>query len=736
MMLVGSVHAKFSADTSEWTNATAKASQQLSHLKLNSEALTRTLENNKGVLKGYTAALTAKTAAAKAADQASAQLGNGLAQTQQTMSKAAAGISAMSGALGTADGKVGQFTTGIAAMTMAFASGAGPIAVLGVALGGAISLFRSMSADATKAADESAKALAKIEQKAKDAKDALAALAAGTSVGELQAARSIRESLTGDASKALASIGGRERYERVMDAGVNPADLLDAEKWKAAIPVIQAFDKAVETLADNKRAEGLASDIAQQQKAVDEANRKELELQGQLKAMNERATAASALMRDELDALSAQLGDTGAALASSGFGAAAVTSGIEGRSPFSGLETVSVDALERELAGLEGTTGDVVWSLAEYEAAQRRAIDAERARTAAISDGAAALGMAALNGSLGFGTIGSVAGGALGGGPAGAAAGQAIGDNLDKVTAALTEVAGRLVGESKGALAAMDASPAIGAIAALGVAASSTLLVLSLIIPVVGPLLAIIPLLTIGLSSLAAMAFFASTGTQAFADMSIVVSRAVQTLIEPLGMFWVNLFPLAGAFLQVAEAVAPVIAAFGMLTSFGPVVEVAVGALTLFAGVIMLAIETLGDTMKGIYRLEHRTKPGGSDGFRRWDNIQDSARAARKKLEDVNAASGAAAFGAALLVEDEAAAKAADENTRAIERNTRAIERSEMNLQRGYKVAGAEFAAAAPGTQRINLIMPPDVKAALTRFMRNGSGAVGPGRSSFPDRRN
>lgn len=280
------------------------------------------------------------------------------------------------------------------------------------------------------------------------------------------------------------------------------------------------------------------------------------------------------------------------------------------------------------------------------------------------------------------------AGSAIGmaiGGPAGAAIGSEVGSKLlevgkmlvDAVTLGIGNLIGKVLGGSerfRGAAGGWQSADSAGNVAMLA----------ANLVPVVGPILG--PL-TKGAVQLSGALVGASMETQQFAKFQAVASFAFDKLTAGLGGIWLMMRPVAGAFFEVASAMAPVLTLFLNFIPFGIIIEVTIGAMVNLARAVLLVSQTMarfvdfvGDTLG--------FETDGLDAF-----IEETQKA-WDDLDDINKGTGHFAFEDAL----KELADSVDDDVKATEENTATQERfmrDTRNIPLGRKeLAGIEFGAA------------------------------------------
>lgn len=323
----------------------------------------------------------------------------------------------------------------------------------------------------------------------------------------------------------------------------------------------------------------------------------------------------------------------------------------------------------------------------------------------------------------------------------GSAAGLAMVPGVGQLIAGPMEFMGGMferfatAADTPGPEAALAGGAAFAALfAPMGIAIGAVLAVA--LTPLTGGLsLLLAPVLALvgGMFALLPALFMAGTYTKAFSSFAMVAGHAMTMLLEPLGILWQQLWPVAGAMVQFAASMAPVVALLMALVPLSPIVDLMIWALTGLTKAFLMSMAFLGDAMEELFRIQHENTEGGNDDFRRWDRLQDTATDALKDLDKapVTAETGFETF-------LDTYRQLTEENTKATEDNSKVIDetfnRNMRNMPLGDKMfQGMEFAAASPTIHIGELVLPgvSDARGftdALQSMARNGTRAPNRGR--------
>jgi hypothetical protein len=532
--------------------------------------------------------------------------------------KAVGAMSAMSAALSTTDSKVAQLATGLMGIAGAFVAGGpllGGIALLGTLLGVVVSHFGGIESAAQKAAAAGAEAMARLRQEVDRLAVRLLALQSGASVDVLTA-QAGSDAAKAEAASAIAAVGGAGRFERGqadLAAGVARPDL-DPAKMAAAQAAVDKFVTMQEILGKTKEVEAEQAKRSleswlERNRQADEAIRDQAALDAQARRDEAEANRLLARLQVEEDLSKPD------------------------RVPFSGLGEVSVEELNAELGITKDVMGDVVYDLDAYNKKLQDQADAARAATEAQRarfEGAAGIaGGALMSGSMGLDTVGAALGMAAGG-PMGAAVGSSIAGMAQEVGALVSGGVTKAFGAKGGAV--MDAAGAGASIAAAGSA--------SAMVPIIGPFLALAGVV----AGVATFFFQLSTSTEAFANIQKVLGMALEVLIDPLGMLWSGLYPVAGAFLQIAFAVVPLLSVIMSLVPLEPIVWVLVEGIKLATLQILGIVAGFAGAAKGLILLLEEATGLNLPGDKALGRVEDAAVAAIRDVEAITVDSGLEAF--------------------------------------------------------------------------------------------
>ena len=605
MTSVGAISVDFDGNSSKLEAAQEKVRKALGGTSAAADALGRSIGRAAGygdvldragrkIASGADAASTALNRLTPAAQAAQSKLASLQASAQSAapkLSATAAAVSGVSAAMGTVGGKIGGIVQGLAAYAMAFAVG-GPLIAgivgLGVVLSTVIGYFGELDAAAKDASDKAAAHIRTLKDEVKSLADELRRLKVGVDRAALEVQGAKVESAAAAAAPALARVGGREKFDRLVTyerggVDLDPIMALTKEEWTALKVAVNDFDVEVDKLALVIARQAEEKEQRDEGFVVDQANLAEARLQ------TERSTAKTAATADAdrvaevnganesrtRDSVSA-VGVDSTAMAALGFGAAAFVLGALARDA-PGIERAATDAAEKELA-------DEIYKeidgLADAHGARNELIGAQEdlaARLKATEVSATDVIGSTLGGATGTSASGaaSFVGSAIGGAGVGAIA-SAVVDGIEQAMAKALDGIAKIVGDDRVA-------------SALGGIDTQML--------VIGTLMGV---MTFGISAivvfgLAAMQVAGSLAqnTESFkrfqGAMTIVVDRLISAL-EPLfqGMLWA-----VGVFDVLADVMLPFIDAFagsdiGELL-FGAVqpVIVSLSTLALVVGVVV-----------------------------------------------------------------------------------------------------------------------------------------------------